>query len=254
MLTGEKYKLFGDRLATHLQRLYRGRCGRAQAQLRAFQRYHYAAFVIQRAYREHVEWHEIITHTVLRKLQGSSHLSRDLKKNKMKDDAGISASSPSRALSEDKPIDVRSSIEKGYANMIPQAIPGATSVNFKKCLKNKASFDEKMSVWRAIIELRRGHRAMGVDVCMKALLESNGDISRAMVLMGDSTYALKNEGSLPLHLRTLFMPFLRDEDYLPEEEQKPELILTMSIETNESFGGAGLAGIRTCLWAISLCP
>jgi len=202
-----KYEIFGTRLALHLQRLYRGQCGRVAAQLELWQRYQTCAFIIQRAYREHVEWHEIITHTVLRNLQQSSHLSQNLQENM-------------KAV-EDSPAREKPKKEKGLGitkplKNVPMPTLQPTSVNFARCLRNRATFDEKMSVWRAIIELRRGHPAMSAHICLKAMLESNGDLARAMVLMGDETYHLKNEGDVPPHLRSMFMPYLRDIDYLPK--------------------------------------
>jgi len=202
-----KYEIFGTRLATHLQRLYRGQCGRVAAELELWQRYQTCAFIIQRAYREHVEWHEIITHTVLRRLQQSSHLSENLK-----DNIKAVPDSPARQNPKAKGDLGITKPQKG----VPMPTLQPTSVNFARCLRNKATFDEKMSVWRAIIELRRGHPAMSSHICLKAMLESNGDLSRAMVLMGDETYHLKNEGGVPLHLRSMFMPYLRDQDYLPK--------------------------------------
>jgi hypothetical protein len=242
----QKYELFGTRLAVHLQRLYRGQCGRAAAKLEQWQRYQTCAFIIQRAYREHVEWHEIITHTVLRNLQQNSYLSQNLRDINMKQ---IEELPNKHSVKSEKSNDIK----KPPAYGVPIPILQPTSVNFARCLRNKATFDEKLSVWRAIIELRRGHPNMSTHICMKAMLESNGDISRAMVLMGDETYHLKNEGDVPLHLRTMFMPYLRDVDYLPKASS-PGGSPDQQRDFQESFRGTvgrsntgnsiGLDGIR----------
>ena len=204
-----KYAVFGAQLATHIQRMYRGQCGRVAAKLERWQKYQTCAFVIQRAYREHVEWQEIITHTVLRRLQQASHHrvhQVGANGQKATDSPAHKKGQPEKKNGIQKPT---------YATPQPTAQP--TSANFNLCLRNKATFDEKMSVWRALIELRRGHPLMSPHICLKAMIESNGDLSRAMVLMGDQTYHLKNEGNVPKHLRQMFMPFLREEDYLPKK-------------------------------------
>ena len=127
---------------------------------------------------------------------------------------------------------------------VPQSVMRPTSLNFKQCLRNKASFDEKMSVWRAVIELRRGHSKDSVDICLKAMLEAEGDISRAMILMGDPTYHLKNEGKVPLYLRLLFMPFLKQDQYLPKNSpvKRKQKQLKDSLIAGQT--GTGVSGIR----------
>ena len=223
---------YGEVVANALQKSYRGRCGRQKAELERWMIYMRSAFIIQRAYREHIEWKEIITYTNLRRVQKSMNFERvSVTKKKSKgmqvpeDRKGDE--SPSRQLNLDG--------EKKHR--VPQSVGQPTSMNFKKCLRNRADFDEKMSVWRAIVELRRGHFHMGTHICLKAMLEANGDVSRAMILMGDPTYHLKNEGDVPLHLQQMFIPFLRDEDYL--------LLSKMSTSPKKKFTGSMLSTLQS---------
>ena len=200
---------YGEVIANSLQKAYRGVSGRQAAQLERWMIYQRSAYIIQRAYREHIEWKEIITYTNLRRVQKSMNFERVSVTKKGKQQHGAegeqhSMDSPSRHLNVDG--------EKKHR--VPQSVGHPTSLNFRKCLRNRADFDEKMSVWRAIVELRRGHFGRDTHICMKAMLEANGDVSRAMILMGDPTYHLKNEGPVPLHLQQMFMPFLRDDEYL----------------------------------------
>ena len=248
----EKYAVFGARLACHIQRMYRGQCGRVSAKLERWQKYQTCAFVIQRAYREHVEWQEIITHTVLRRLQQASQHTMSAKAGSSSNSGnGKRADSPKTARKRGHP-EKKNGIQKPtYATPQPSTQP--TSANFTLCLRNMATFDEKMSVWRALVELRRGHRDMSPHICLKAMIEANGDLSRAMVLMGDQTYHLKNEGDVPRHLRQIFMPFLWEEDYLPKKSHggssnggagSPDQRREFEESFNNGGSSIGLDGIR----------
>lgn len=224
--------LYGEVIAKSLQKSYRGISGRQAAQLERWMIYQRSAFIIQRAYREHIEWKEIITYTNLRRVQKSMNFERVSVTKKGKQQHGAEGEqhgmdSPSRQLS----------LDGDKKHRVPQSVGHPTSLNFRKCLRNRAEFDEKMSVWRAIIELRRGHFGRDTHICMKAMLEANGDVSRAMILMGDPTYHLKNEGPVPLHLQQMFMPFLRDEEYmiLSKKQSSPSKKMT----------GAGFRSLQT---------
>ena len=223
---------YGEIIAKSLQKSYRGRCGRQAAELERWMIYQRSAFIIQRAYREHIEWKEIITYTNLRRVQKSMNFERvSVTKKRGKgeqfSDDRKGDESPSRELN----------IDGEKKHRIPQSVGQPTSLNFKKCLRNRADFDEKMSVWRAIVELRRGHFHMGTHICLKAMLEANGDVARAMILMGDPTYHLKNEGDVPLHLQQMFVPFLRDSDYL--------LLSKMNSSPKKKFSGSMLSTLQS---------
>lgn len=232
MLDDPSTTYYGNIVAKSLQKSYRGRCGRQAAELERWMIFQRSAFIIQRAYKEHIEWKEIITYTNLRRVQKSMNFERvsvTMKKGKEMQipDSRKGDESPSRQLN----------IDGKKKHHIPQAVGQPTSLNFKKCLRNRADFDEKMSLWRAIVELRRGHFSMGTHICLKAMLEANGDVSRAMILMGDPTYHLKNEGDVPLHLQQMFVPFLRDEDYV--------LLSKMNVSPKKKFSGSMLSTLQS---------
>ena len=68
--------LYGEMIANCLQKAYRGISGRQAAQLERWMIYQRSAYIIQRAYREHIEWKEIITYTNLRRVQKSMNFER----------------------------------------------------------------------------------------------------------------------------------------------------------------------------------
>eukprot|EP00602_Paraphysomonas_sp_CaronLab_P003833 CAMPEP_0185039142 /NCGR_PEP_ID=MMETSP1103-20130426/35683_1 /TAXON_ID=36769 /ORGANISM="Paraphysomonas bandaiensis, Strain Caron Lab Isolate" /LENGTH=235 /DNA_ID=CAMNT_0027577913 /DNA_START=54 /DNA_END=761 /DNA_ORIENTATION=+ len=73
---------------------------------------------------------------------------------------------------------------------------GQTS--WEKVMTNKASHDEKMSAWRNVIELRRAYSEYTTEVCIKALLHTNGDLSSALPLLGGRDFGYQARYGPPL--------------------------------------------------------
>ena len=76
----------------------------------------------------------------------------------------------------------------------------------QKIVRNKATYEEIMIVWRHVIELRRGFSHSSTDVLLKALIDSRCDINRAAVLMGNAEFVIRNDPDLPKHIRAQFLP------------------------------------------------
>jgi hypothetical protein len=234
--------MYGTVIANNLQKAYRAIGGRQEAALERWMIYQRSAFIIQRAYREHIEWKEIITYTSLRRVQKSMNFERISVTKKGKHAQGADGNepgsdSPSRQLN----------IDGEKKHRVPQSVGQPTSLNFKKCLRNRADFDEKMSVWRAVVELRRGHYGQDTHICLKAMLEAQGDVARAMVLMGDQTYHLKNEGPVALHLQQMFLPFLKEEEF-------KILSKRAAASPNKKGTGAGLRTVQSLRASASVMP
>lgn len=99
------------------------------------------------------------------------------------------------------------------------AMPVAARVNddvtiplstvFRDIINGTASFKETMSFWRAAIELRRAHPSHSTDMIVRALMNSEGDLPRAIVLLGSKDFVMKNNrGDLPPQLRSVFIPHI----------------------------------------------
>lgn len=99
--------------------------------------------------------------------------------------------------------------------------------SFRNVIAEDASFDNKMTVWRAAIELRRAHKAHSTDLILRALIDSGGDLSRAIVLMGTKDYALLNKGELPSKLRRIFLPKLETQTISVENPFQPMLMASL---------------------------
>lgn len=77
---------------------------------------------------------------------------------------------------------------------------------WKRLLAGEASFQEKADMWRNIVELRRAH-GYSTDVCMKALLHSDGDLTRAISIIGNPEFNFKYGGDkLPDDVYSMFFP------------------------------------------------
>lgn len=81
--------------------------------------------------------------------------------------------------------------------------------SFRNIINGTATFEESMIFWRAAIELRRAHSIHSTDMIIKALLESQGDLARAIILLGSKDFVTKNEKSgIPQKLRNIFLPHI----------------------------------------------
>eukprot|EP01036_Dinobryon_divergens_P023514 gene23514-31865_t len=63
-----------------------------------------------------------------------------------------------------------------------------------------------MVVWRAVLDLRRLHSKLSVDILIKALIEAEGEFNRANILLGSKEFRSKNAAELPVIVRNLFLP------------------------------------------------
>eukprot|EP01038_Epipyxis_sp_PR26KG_P010540 gene10540-14162_t len=86
--------------------------------------------------------------------------------------------------------------------------PSSLATSFHRVIYGHGNHEDKMCVWRAVIELRRSHPALNTDTIIKSLIESNGEYSRASVLLGTQEFYVKNSSNLPKEIRNVFLPSL----------------------------------------------
>ena len=77
---------------------------------------------------------------------------------------------------------------------------------FESVISRNASPEQKMVVWRSVIDLRRLNSKLSVDIIIKALIEAEGEFNRANILLGSKDFRCKNAAELPLIVRNLFLP------------------------------------------------
>ena len=137
--------------ARGLQKAYRGYRDRQRVRLILWRRYEKAAGVIQAAYRA---WRDEkkVDERVLKSLPKGAKLFR--------------------ACRRSTPLRQRQKLKYDTDTQEP------TSVLFRRCLRGSASHQDKMTIWRAIIELRRGHPYWSTHVAFKAMIESRGNLDR----------------------------------------------------------------------------
>lgn len=215
----EKSKLFA---ACGLQKAYRGFKDRQRVRLILWRRYEKAASTVQAAYRK---WRD------------AKNVDEKIIKNFPKDRKLY------RACKRSAPLKQRMKLNQDLERQEP------TSVLFRKCLRGTANHSDKMAIWRAIIELRRGHPYWSTHIAFKAMIESRGDLAKSLNLMADETFALKNEGDVPMQLQRLFVPALSAPSSSSSKEGPlgPESSRSGS-PINPGFGttfqGTGLTGLR----------
>jgi hypothetical protein len=118
--------------------------------------------------------------------------------------------------------------------------------SFQKILEERGSFEDRMGLWRAIIDLRRAYFAgKKTDLILRALMEAKGDYQRAYTLLGMQEFYESHGSPLPIKLRNLFLPSF---DKTPASEVLRLLVNSddcrESTVTSTSTSGHGLDLIR----------
>ena len=80
--------------------------------------------------------------------------------------------------------------------------------SFRNVIYEDSCFADKMCIWRGAIELRRAHKVHNTDLIIRSLIDSKGDLARAIVLLGTKDYAILNKADISLKLRRIFLPKL----------------------------------------------
>ena len=88
-------------------------------------------------------------------------------------------------------------------------------------LENKATREEKMQIWRNVIELRRAYRDSDAELCLKALLAANGDLNKAVPLLGNKEFRFQAEYSTSLSddFKECLNPYVRGYLYKEEDDR-----------------------------------
>lgn len=78
--------------------------------------------------------------------------------------------------------------------------------NFQAILKQTANFQSKCAFWMKVIDLKRMFPEKSADLLLRSLIESQGDINRAQILLGSSDFVFQNAQPLPGSVRAIFVP------------------------------------------------
>jgi hypothetical protein len=77
---------------------------------------------------------------------------------------------------------------------------------FQAVISDAANLEEKMVVWRSVIEMRRSDGGASTDLLLKALVESEGDLNRSIHLLNNKDFVRQNASDLPSKVRNIFLP------------------------------------------------
>lgn len=178
-------------IALNCQRILRGRLGREEYQLKKWEKLNLSALKIQIKYRK---W-KMLQYTKKR--------------------------------NENKLLNIN--INKLNNLNINKKIKNNLYLNsWNNVMNNKGNHNEKMFIWRQIIELRRGYRHSSTELCIKALIQGNGDVSKAITLLGSSEFSFQSHFGPPLEedIKESLNPYrktstLRDEELEILLRQRP---------------------------------
>ena len=108
--------------------------------------------------------------------------------------------------------------------------PESASRSMQTILAGAGSFSEKIMIWRNVVELRRSFRDVSPEICLKALLNANGDVSRALALLGskDFSFYAENKTSLSPELKAALNPSQLSNKALDEKLRAAQALNTSS--------------------------
>lgn len=98
-----------------------------------------------------------------------------------------------------------------------------TMKSFQKVVAGEGGYEDKMVIWRLALDLRRAHPSHSTDNCIKSILESKGDVNRALTLLGLPAFAARHFDDIPKKIKSIFMPLSLNENVLNESSLKKEL-------------------------------
>jgi len=113
--------------------------------------------------------------------------------------------------------------------------------SFQRVMSGHGDYEDKMVLWRLAIDLRRAHPSHTTDNCIKAILESKGDVNRAITLLGLPAFAARHFDDLPKKFKTMFLPTISTgKDTISFKSNKTNNNLEMRSSTQHN----GFQGIR----------
>jgi hypothetical protein len=71
---------------------------------------------------------------------------------------------------------------------------------------NTAQYQDKRAMWHKAIEMRRAHGRHDTDMILKSLLQAKSDTSRALTLVGNIEFSVRNDMELSQKTRLQLLP------------------------------------------------
>ena len=71
--------------------------------------------------------------------------------------------------------------------------------------------EEKLDLWRSVIEIRRTRPQYSSDACLRALIECKGDLNRALIVTGNAAFGWRNADDLSSESRGKVLPCAADD-------------------------------------------
>lgn len=122
----------------------------------------------------------------------------------------------------------RRRIRNMIGNKSKVSVTGNTAKCWTNVIENKGTHAEKMAMWRNVVELRRAHRHSSTELCIKALVQTHGELSKAITLLGSSEFGFQSHFGPPLRedIKESLNPYrksstLRDEEMEILLRQRP---------------------------------
>lgn len=178
----------------HIQRLWRGRMARDRVRVYIWERYNLSASKIQ------FYWRWVLLRRkrqIIKKLtKKGNKYSKAVKQEIEINDTNVVV----------KELITRLRRGNQHLKNISKHARFDTQESLTAILNDDYSLEDKINVWRFIIELRRAHPNHNIDSCIKSLLESKGELARAITLLGIPEFALRGQNDNVNTMRMLFFP------------------------------------------------
>lgn len=87
-----------------------------------------------------------------------------------------------------------------------------------KILIGGATNDEKLDMWRYVIEIRKMRPQHSSDSCIRSLTECNGDLQRTLIVTGNAEFRHRNADDLPQNQRNILLPNTKNKSHYEVSE------------------------------------
>jgi hypothetical protein len=123
---------------------------------------------------------------------------------------------------------------------------------YQSLLYQRGTIADKFQLWRNVIELKRVYIHYSNDLLMKALIESNGDVSKATILLENQSFLVTNLHNQAIQLnpsiKELFFPLydeyeacISQQSMIRERRKNASLFPAFNGREEESLDGSRIA-------------
>ena len=137
----------------------------------------------------------------------------------------------------------RSQFGENKSTQKQSAIDPHTALN--NIMNDCSTEEEKLHLWRSVIEIRRVRPQYSTDSCLRALIECKGDLPRALIVTGNPAFGWRNSDNLSEENRIKFLPSSSSSSFSRDDRKhSPDRHNNNNNNNNHSPARGGIRHLR----------